>query len=144
MPEHEAEQALIDGLADPDPTVRMMVILALDRRDPAVSVERIVQELRARHGQSVPDPYRSPDATETVELGLDGWQRLPLVMVAREALASVEAQSRHDAVRILAQLDDPEATELLSAVLDDPDPDMRQLASEALSRVHERRSMRRG
>jgi HEAT repeat protein len=144
MPEPEAEQALIDGLGDPDPTVRMMVILALDRRDPAVSVQRIVQKVRARHGQSVPDPYRPPDATETVELGLDGWQRLPLVTVAREALASVEAQSRHDAVRILAQLDDPEATELLSAVLDDPDPDMRQLASEALSRVHERPPMRRG
>ena len=133
IPGPEAERALLDGLGVASPTVRGVVVLALNLREPPVPVETIVQAARTARRGPVPDPYRPPDVLEITELDLHQLGRLPLVEIAREGLASPVAAQRVAAVEVLQFAQDDAATAVLREARADPDTTISARAADALA-----------
>jgi HEAT repeat protein len=132
LPGPEAEQALFEGLADPDPRVRFMVAVAMSHRDPPVAPERVVTRLRELQGRPHAGEYRAPDACELIELGLEEWSGLPAVDIAIAGLRDGDATQRRCAVEILRSRHDSRADAALAQAVDDDDAVVRARAREAI------------
>lgn len=129
----EVDHLLLNALAVDDLRTRVVIIRALDKRHPEWPVDVVVERLRSASGAAALE--ESLSAEEVLQLGLEGWRRLPLVRIFGEALNSEDRELRLVAVRILGNSGDRHAVEYLEPARQDTDEEVRTEASLAIRRL---------